>query len=155
VSSRLAEGGAINRQQTFRFSFDGKNYSGCAGDSLASALLANDVRLVGRSFKYHRPRGILSAGTEEPNALVELRTGARREPNTRATAIELYDEKNDPVETVNLATNPEHKSTIEALADDLATITEHPELVRFVADGGDHPVTTPDWWAASRAGDAA
>jgi sarcosine oxidase subunit alpha len=58
---------------------------------LASALLANGVRLMGRSFKYHRPRGPLSAGSEEPNALVELRTGARQEPNTRATVVELYD----------------------------------------------------------------
>ena len=91
MSSRLAKGGTIDRQQTYRFSFDGKDYTGCAGDSLASALLANDVRLVGRSFKYHRPRGLLSAGPEEPNALVELRSGARREPNTRATVIELYD----------------------------------------------------------------
>ena len=91
MSSRLALGGAINRQQACRFAFDGAEYSGFAGDSLASALLANDVRLVGRSFKYHRPRGILSAGPEEPNALVELRSGARREPNTRATDIELYD----------------------------------------------------------------
>ena len=84
------QGGAIDRQQTFDFTFDGKPYSGFAGDTLASALLANDVRLVGRSFKYHRPRGILSAGSEEPNALVELRSGARREPNTRATVTELY-----------------------------------------------------------------
>ena len=61
------------------------------GDTLASALLANDVKLVGRSFKYHRPRGIVGSGTEEPNALVELRNGARREPNTRATTTELYD----------------------------------------------------------------
>jgi methylglutamate dehydrogenase subunit C len=91
VSARLAQGGAIHRQLPFNFRFDGKPYSGCAGDTLASALLANDVRLVGRSFKYHRPRGILSAGSEEPNALVELRSGARREPNTRATVTELYD----------------------------------------------------------------
>ena len=91
MSSRIAQGGAINRQQVCRFTFDGAGYSGYAGDSLASALLANDIRLVGRSFKYHRPRGILSAGSEEPNALVELRSGARREPNTRATDIELYD----------------------------------------------------------------
>ena len=74
-----------------RFSFDGRSLEGCAGDTLASALLANGQRLVGRSFKYHRPRGILSAGPEEPNALVELRGGARREPNTRATMAELYD----------------------------------------------------------------
>ena len=65
--------------------------TGHPGDTLASALLANDIKLVGRSFKYHRPRGILSAGSEEPNALVELRSGARREPNSRATTIELYD----------------------------------------------------------------
>jgi NADPH-dependent 2,4-dienoyl-CoA reductase/sulfur reductase-like enzyme len=71
-------------------SFDGKPM-GLRGDTLASALLANGVRLVGRSFKYHRPRGILTAGPEEPNALVELRSGARREPNTRATVAELFD----------------------------------------------------------------
>ena len=65
--------------------------TGLAGDTLASALVANGVRLVGRSFKYHRPRGILTAGSEEPNALVELRSGARREPNTRATTVELFD----------------------------------------------------------------
>ena len=74
-----------------RFQFDGREYQGHPGDTLASALLANGVRLVGRSFKYHRPRGIFSAGPEEPNALVELRTAARREPNTRMTSIELYD----------------------------------------------------------------
>src|SRR5207237_8853417 len=73
------------------FKFDGRHLHGFAGATLASALLANGVRLVGRSFKYHRPRGILTAGSEEPNALVELRTGARREPNTRATTVELYD----------------------------------------------------------------
>src|SRR5215470_16718669 len=74
-----------------RFKFDGRSYQGLPGDTLASALMANGVHLVGRSFKYHRPRGILSAGSEEPNALVELRSGARREPNTRATVAELYD----------------------------------------------------------------
>jgi sarcosine oxidase subunit alpha len=84
-------GGLVDRARPLRFSFDGRVMTGFAGDTLASALLANGVRLVGRSFKYHRPRGILSAGPEEPNALVELRTGARREPNTRATGIELYD----------------------------------------------------------------
>ena len=89
--SRLAAGGLIDRPQPLRFSFDGRGSPAIAGDTLASALLANGVRLVGRSFKYHRPRGILTAGSEEPNALVELRTGARREPNTRATTVELYD----------------------------------------------------------------
>ena len=66
-----------------RFSSTAERYSGFAGDTLASALLASRRQLVGRSFKYHRPRGMLTAGSEEPNALVELRTGARREPNTR------------------------------------------------------------------------
>ena len=84
-------GGLIDRSRTLAFSFDGHSYRGHPGDTLASALLANGVHLVGRSFKYHRPRGILTAGPEEPNALVELRTGARREPNTRATTAELYD----------------------------------------------------------------
>ncbi|MES0151840.1 sarcosine oxidase subunit alpha family protein [Mesorhizobium sp. M0012] len=88
---RLANGGLIDRTQSLCFRFDGKSYEGHAGDTLASALLANGVRLFGRSFKYHRPRGLLSAGPEEPNALIELRTGARREPNTRATMVELFD----------------------------------------------------------------
>src|SRR5690606_36388242 len=88
--NRLA-GGLIDRSHTIEFSFDGKRYTGHAGDTLASALLANGVRLVGRSFKYHRPRGIWSAGSEEPNALVQLRTGARNEPNTRAATVELFD----------------------------------------------------------------
>lgn len=91
TSGRLANGGLIDRARPLRFSFDGRGYSGFAGDTLASALLANDVRLVGRSFKYHRPRGIVTAGSEEPNALVELGTGARCEPNTKATTVELYD----------------------------------------------------------------
>lgn len=89
--SRLTSGGQIDRARALSFTFDGRAYAGFSGDTLASALLANDVKLVGRSFKYHRPRGILTAGSEEPNALVELRTGARREPNTRATTAELFD----------------------------------------------------------------
>ena len=88
--NRLA-GGQIDRARTHKFMFDGKHYTGHEGDTLASALLANGVRLMGRSFKYHRPRGPLTAGSEEPNALVELRGGARQEPNTRATTTELYD----------------------------------------------------------------
>jgi methylglutamate dehydrogenase subunit C len=90
-SCRLPAGGLIERARTHTFRFDGRGYAGHPGDTLASALLANGVHLVGRSFKYHRPRGILTAGPEEPNALVELREGARREPNTRATTAELYD----------------------------------------------------------------
>ncbi|WP_375393368.1 2Fe-2S iron-sulfur cluster-binding protein, partial [uncultured Sphingomonas sp.] len=89
--SRLAQGGLIDRSRPLSFSFDGKALSGFAGDTLASALVANDVRLVARSFKYHRPRGILTAGSEEPNALVTLRTGAQAEPNCRATTVELFD----------------------------------------------------------------
>jgi heterotetrameric sarcosine oxidase alpha subunit len=88
---RRAEGGLIDRAKVETFHFDGRALTGHPGDTLASALLANGVRLVGRSFKYHRPRGILSAGPEEPNAIVELREGARREANTRATVAELYD----------------------------------------------------------------
>jgi heterotetrameric sarcosine oxidase alpha subunit len=88
---RLPQGGLVDRQHSVAFRFDGRELSGYAGDTLASALLGSGVRLVGRSFKYHRPRGILTAGSEEPNALVELRTGARREPNTRATTTELFE----------------------------------------------------------------
>ncbi|TPE51720.1 sarcosine oxidase subunit alpha family protein [Amaricoccus solimangrovi] len=84
-------GGLIDRGRKLHFTFDGKAFSGHPGDTLASALLANGTVLMGRSFKYHRPRGPISAGSEEPNALVELRTGARTEPNTRATVAELYD----------------------------------------------------------------
>ncbi|CCV08943.1 Sarcosine oxidase subunit alpha [Mesorhizobium metallidurans STM 2683] len=90
-SHRLPSGGLIDRSASLNFRFDGKTFSGFQGDTLASALVANGVKLVGRSFKYHRPRGILTAGSEEPNALVELRTGARREPNTKATTAELYE----------------------------------------------------------------
>ncbi|MBM3545604.1 MAG: sarcosine oxidase subunit alpha family protein [Alphaproteobacteria bacterium] len=88
---RLAYGGRIDRSRTLRFTFDGRAYEGHPGDTLASALMASGERLIGRSFKYHRPRGIVTAGPEEPCALVELRTGACREPNTRATVAELYD----------------------------------------------------------------
>ncbi|MDF3416470.1 sarcosine oxidase subunit alpha family protein [Sulfitobacter sp. M57] len=85
------QGGQVDTTTTCKFKFDGKSYTAHSGDTLASALLANGVRLMGRSFKYHRPRGVLSAGSEEPNALVELRNGARQEPNTRATTIEMFD----------------------------------------------------------------
>ena len=89
---RLANGGRIDRTQRLSFKFDGRSYEGFAGDTLASALLANGVHLVGRSFKYHRPRGFLAAGSEEPNALVTVtRDAARVTPNLRATQVELYD----------------------------------------------------------------
>ena len=89
---RLAGVGSIDRSRPLVFTFDGLDYQGYAGDTLASALIANGVHLVGRSFKYHRPRGILTAGAEEPNALVSVDQGAGRvTPNLRATQIELYD----------------------------------------------------------------
>ena len=88
---RLEQGGLIERDRPLNFIFDGKGYRGYQGDTLASALMASGVRVVGRSFKYHRPRGIVTASSAEPNALVELRTGGRKEPNTRMTVIELYD----------------------------------------------------------------
>ena len=88
---RIDEGGLIDRSRPLAFAFNAKRYQGYAGDTLASALLANNVMLVGRSFKFHRPRGIFSAGAEEPCALVQLESGARTQPNLRATQIELYD----------------------------------------------------------------
>jgi methylglutamate dehydrogenase subunit C len=88
---RLAAGGSIDRTKHLDFTFDGRTLQGHPGDTLASALLANGVRVVARSFKYHRPRGLYSAGPEEPNALVTLRRGGRREANVPATMVELYD----------------------------------------------------------------
>ena len=89
---RTPSGGRIDRERPLRFTFDGRSYLGLQGDTLASALLANGVHLVGRSFKYHRPRGILAAGSEEPNALVAVRRDdARYTPNLRATQVELYE----------------------------------------------------------------
>jgi sarcosine oxidase subunit alpha len=89
---RSASGGRIDRARVLHFSFDGRRYTGCAGDTLASALLASGVHLLGRSFKYHRPRGVLAAGSEEPNALVTVRRDAARcTPNLRATQVELYE----------------------------------------------------------------
>ena len=88
---RLDRGRLIDRAHPLRFTFDGVNMFGFQGDTLASALLANDVRLVGRSFKYHRPRGIMTAGSEEPNALVTVSPGQGQDPNVRATTLELYD----------------------------------------------------------------
>ncbi len=89
--NRLSHGGRIDRDKAFEMSFDGQSISAFEGDTLASAMLANDVKIVARGFKYHRPRGIFSAGVEEPNALVHLRSGARHEPNARATMVEAFD----------------------------------------------------------------
>ena len=89
--NRLNNGGRIDRSRPISFTFNGKRYSGYSGDTLASALLANDVTLVSRSFKLHRPRGIVAAGAEEPNAIVQIGEGASAIPNLRATQVELYD----------------------------------------------------------------
>lgn len=91
MSVNRLSGGLIDHEAPLHFTFDGQPFEGRAGDTLASALLANGVRLIGRSFKYHRPRGAIASGSDEPNALVTLREGARSEPNTRATTVELYD----------------------------------------------------------------
>lgn len=88
--NRVPHGGRINRAISLTFTFNGRTYRGFQGDTLASALLANDVHFVARSFKYHRPRGIVTAGVEEPNALVQLERGAHTVPNAKATEIELY-----------------------------------------------------------------
>ncbi|MEP9370711.1 sarcosine oxidase subunit alpha [Mesorhizobium sp. KR1-2] len=89
---RIKGKGRVDQRKPVRFSFNGTTYTGYEGDTLASALLANGVHLVGRSFKYHRPRGILSAGSEEPNALVGTDRGnGRFEPNTRATVLEVFE----------------------------------------------------------------
>ncbi|MFN3615818.1 MAG: 2Fe-2S iron-sulfur cluster-binding protein, partial [Rubrimonas sp.] len=82
---RAARGGLIDRDRPLAFTFDGRAMTGFHGDTLASALVANGVRLVGRSFKYHRPRGLLAAGSEEPNALVTV----GGDPNLRATMVPL------------------------------------------------------------------
>ena len=88
---RVAGKGLVDRSRPVSFKFDGVSYRGFAGDTVASALLANEVRLVGRSFKYHRPRGVLTAGSEEPNALITTGRGAGQEPNVRATVQEIHD----------------------------------------------------------------
>jgi len=92
MSPRRAEtGGRVDRGTRVSFNFDGRSYTGLAGDTLASAMLANGVRLFGRSFKYHRPRGVLTAGIDEPNALVTVLKGSVREPNIPATLLEIHD----------------------------------------------------------------
>lgn len=89
TSHRLTRGGRIDREKPISFEFDGQRLSGYSGDTLASALLANGRQLMGRSFKYHRPRGVLTAGSSEPNALMTIGSGGRTEANTRATMVEL------------------------------------------------------------------
>ena len=92
MSTRLANHGRlINKDKAVSFTFNGKHLRGFEGDTLASALLANDQMLIGRSFKYHRPRGVVASGAEEPNGLVNLGKGASFEPNARVTTTELFD----------------------------------------------------------------
>ncbi len=88
---RLASGGRIDRSKPIKFKFNGKELDGYKGDTLASALIANGVDVIGRSFKYHRPRGIIGSGAEEPNAILQVGEGAKTVPNLRATQVELYD----------------------------------------------------------------
>jgi methylglutamate dehydrogenase subunit C len=89
-AKRHPQGGRIDRSKTLRFTWDGTSMTGFAGDSLASALMANGETVFGRSFKYHRPRGIMSAGVEESGAMVTVGDGSRRDPNVKATMQELY-----------------------------------------------------------------
>jgi sarcosine oxidase subunit alpha len=123
MSTRLAKTGRLlDRSRTQEFTFNGKRLKGHPGDTLASALLANDQMLVGRSFKYHRPRGIVASGAEEPNALVGLGEGARFEPNQRATTTELFDGLT--------ATSQNHWPSLET---DIGAVNTH--LARFLPAG--------------------
>ena len=88
---RIAGKGLINREKTLNFKFDGRSYKGFEGDTVASALLASGKKIFGRSFKYHRPRGVLTAGSEEPNALITVGQGAFQDPNVRATTQEVFE----------------------------------------------------------------
>ncbi|WP_343315316.1 sarcosine oxidase subunit alpha family protein [Brucella sp. BE17] len=91
TARRLSTGGRIDRTRTIRILFDGRSFPAYPGDTLASALLAGGQQIFARSFKYHRPRGLMTAGVEEPNALVHLRDGARHEPNAQTTMVEAFD----------------------------------------------------------------
>ncbi len=123
MSTRLATGGRLlKKSQAVEFTFNGKTMRGYAGDTLASALLANDQMLVGRSFKYHRPRGIVAAGPEEPNALVNLGDEASFEPNQRVTTTELFEGLT--------ATSQNHWPSLEF---DVGAINKH--LSRFLPAG--------------------
>lgn len=113
TQSYRIDNGLTDPSKKLTFSFNNKIYWGQSGDTLASALLANGVHLVGRSFKYHRPRGVFTAGSEEPNALVHLRNGAHCEPNTRATVTELFNGLN--------ATSQNHRGSLRY---DLMAITD-------------------------------
>ena len=118
TSFRLPSGGGVDRGRPFAFTFDGAPHAGFAGDSIASALLASDVRIVGRSFKSHRPRGIWGAWTEEPNAIVDVTRGGKTTPNLRATVEPLEDDM--AVRSVNAA--PTAAADRAALIDRLAPV---------------------------------
>jgi sarcosine oxidase subunit alpha len=118
TSARLPTGGAVDRGRPFVFTFDGRPYVGFAGDSIASALLANGVSIVGRSFKYHRPRGLWGAWTEEPNAIVDVTRDGKTTPNLRATTEPL--ENDMTVRSVNAA--PNAAADRAALIDRLAPV---------------------------------
>lgn len=123
MSTRLSSGGRlVNKNKAVSFTFNGKNLRGFEGDTLASALLANDQMLVGRSFKYHRPRGVVASGAEEPNGLVNLGKGAKFEPNQRITTTELFDGLT--------ATSQNHWPSLEF---DIGAINTH--LSRFLPAG--------------------
>src|SRR5262249_44772548 len=91
TARRIATGGRIDRSRIVEVRFEGRAFAAHPGDTLASALLANDQKLLARSFKYHRPRGLVAAGVDEPNGLVRLRDGGRHEPNAQATLVEVFD----------------------------------------------------------------
>jgi sarcosine oxidase subunit alpha len=118
TSARLPTGGALDRGRPLAFTFDGKPHVGFAGDSIASALLANGVSIVGRSFKYHRPRGIWGAWTEEPNAIVDVTRNGATTPNLRATTEAL--ENDVAVRSVNAT--PTAAADRAALLDRLAPV---------------------------------
>ena len=89
---RINKTNFVDQTNRISFKFDGKTFFGFKGDTLASALIANGIHLVGRSFKYHRPRGIMTCGSEEPNAICQINDKSNlTEPNVRATKIELYE----------------------------------------------------------------
>ncbi|MCZ7890035.1 2Fe-2S iron-sulfur cluster-binding protein, partial [Agrobacterium salinitolerans] len=113
-SYRVSGRGRVDAARSVSFTFDGKTYRGVKGDTVASALLANGVHLMGRSFKYHRPRGPVAAGSEEPNALIGTRRSAGRfEPNTRATVQEIW----NGLETTSQNKYPSLKFDIGAVND--------------------------------------
>ena len=123
MSTRLANTGRlVNKNKAVSFKFNGKNLNGFEGDTLASALLANDQMLMGRSFKYHRPRGVLASGAEEPNGLVNLGTDGGFEPNQRVTTTELFDGLT--------ATSQNHWPSLEF---DVGAVNKH--LSRFLPAG--------------------